>query len=422
MKLTSGLFVAFMVVGACATPLVRPTPSSTVSEEASPSTSNPAQSRPSTTAPSGPPVGWITPSGVPVAITAVNGETIEVLTPCGNAAVLIEGTPVHDVDVVLDPGHGGPIDTGAVGSNGLKEKDINLRVSRAVQDLLAERGISSFLTRAGDYPVPIRTRSAYSDLVGAKALVSIHHNAPAASPSETPGTEIFVQSNEAESARLGGLIYDRAVAALGQFDVDWHRAPDAGVMTVVNSNGDDAYGMVRRPEAPSALVELGYIANPAEAELYTDPAYVPAVATAVTEAIEAFLTSEETGAPLGDGRDFNPAPGVGGDQCVEPDLELSLYPDVIEASVSLVGTSYTFDVTVSSPYDSPDRYADAWRVVGDDGQVYGVRELTHDHANEQPFTRSLTGVEIPETVGSVTIEGRDLVYGWGGATVEITLP
>jgi N-acetylmuramoyl-L-alanine amidase len=366
-------------------------------------------------------VGWIAPSGVPVAVTAVSGDSVEVLTPCGNAALLTKGTPIHDVDVVLDPGHGGPIDTGAVGSNGLAEKDINLSVSRAVQDLLADRGVTSFLTRSGDYPITIRTRSAYSDLVGAKALVAIHHNAPAAAISDAPGTEIFIQSNEAESARLGGLIYDRVIRALTQFDVDWHRAPDAGVMTVVNSNGEDAYGMVRLPEAPSALVELGYIANPAEAELYTNPAYVPAVATAVAEAIEIFLTSEETGAPSVEGRHFNPSPGVGRDLCVEPDLELSLYPDIIEASVSRVGSSYSFDVTISSKYDSPDRYADAFRIIGDDGQVYGARELTHHHANEQPFTRSLSGIAIPESVGSVIIQARDLVYGWGGATFELDL-
>jgi hypothetical protein len=128
------------------------------------------------------------------------------------------------------------------------------------------------------------------------------------------------------------------------------------------------------------------------------------------------------GSPLVEGRHFNPSPGVGRDLCVDPDLERSLYPDVIEASASQVGSSYSFDVTISSPYDSPDRYADAWRIIGDDGQVYGVRELTHDHANEQPFTRSLSGVAIPESVGSITIQARDLVYGWGGETFELTLP
>ncbi len=40
----------------------------------------------------------------------------------------------------------------------------------------------------------------------------------------------------------------------------------------------------------------------------------------------------------------------------------------------------------------------------------------------QPFTASVAGVEIPDTVNRVTIEGRDLVYGWGGGTVEVPLP
>jgi hypothetical protein len=98
------------------------------------------------------------------------------------------------------------------------------------------------------------------------------------------------------------------------------------------------------------------------------------------------------------------------------------FPDVIDATAELRSTGWTFSATISSPYDTPERYADAWRVVGPDGEVFGVRELTHDHASEQPFTRSLSGIEVPETVDLVTIEGRDLVNGWGGATFEVTLP
>lgn len=67
--------------------------------------------------------------------------------------------------------------------------------------------------------------------------------------------------------------------------------------------------------------------------------------------------------------------------------------------------------TISPPYDSPDRYADAFRVLAPDGTVLGVRELLHDHANEQPFTRSLDDVEIPDDVDRVTVEGRDLGRG-----------
>ncbi|HEX6286095.1 MAG TPA: N-acetylmuramoyl-L-alanine amidase, partial [Acidimicrobiia bacterium] len=344
------------------------------------------------------------------------------MTPCGTPVTLSEGEPIYEADVVIDPGHGGPVDTGAVAATGLAEKEINLRVSLAVRDLLDERGIAVVLTRIGDYPIPIRTRAEYAQLMGAKALVSIHHNAPAANPSDIPGVEIFVKHDSAESQRLGGLLYESTMAALGQFDIDWDRAPDAGVMTVLNTEGSDAYGMVRLPEMPSALVELGYIANRAEAELYQRPEYVEVAAAAVADAIEAFLTSDQTGAPLVEGRIFNPQRGVGRDQCVEPDLEAPLYPDVIAVDVSRGSDTYNLEVTISSPYDSPERYADAFRVVGDDGRVYAIRELLHDHASEQPFTRSVGPVGIPETVRTVTIEARDLVYGWGGETIEVDLP
>ncbi len=97
------------------------------------------------------------------------------------------------------------------------------------------------------------------------------------------------------------------------------------------------------------------------------------------------------------------------------------FPDVIDAVATPGDVGWDFDVTVSSPYDTPERYADAWRVVGPDGVVFGVRELAHDHAGEQPFTRSLQGVEIPDDVDVVVVEGRDLANGWGGESVELVL-
>jgi hypothetical protein len=99
-----------------------------------------------------------------------------------------------------------------------------------------------------------------------------------------------------------------------------------------------------------------------------------------------------------------------------------LLPNVVEAVArQAVDGSWTFDVTVSSPYDTPRRYADAWRVLAPDGTQLGIRELLHDHAGEQPFTRSLSGVEIPGDIGEVTVEARDQVNGWGGATVTLAL-
>jgi len=100
----------------------------------------------------------------------------------------------------------------------------------------------------------------------------------------------------------------------------------------------------------------------------------------------------------------------------------SQFPDVIDAqAIYDDNQTWTFSATLSSPYDSEERYADAWRVMGKDGTVYGVRELLHHHGNEQPFTRSQSGVHIPAEVAQVIIQGRDLVNGWGGATTTIDL-
>ncbi|MFK7918896.1 MAG: hypothetical protein AB8G14_12530 [Ilumatobacter sp.] len=110
------------------------------------------------------------------------------------------------------------------------------------------------------------------------------------------------------------------------------------------------------------------------------------------------------------------------DTDTEPDsAAVQEFPDVIDASAQLAGDTWTIAATLSSPYDTPERYADAWRVVGADGTVYGERILTHDHASEQPFTRSQSGIEIPDDVTEVTIEGRDLANGYGGDTFVLVL-
>lgn len=113
--------------------------------------------------------------------------------------------------------------------------------------------------------------------------------------------------------------------------------------------------------------------------------------------------------------------GIASAQPQEP--EAQKYPDVLNVKVQARGNhQFDFDVTVSSLYDTPQRYADAFRVTGADGQTYGERPLLHDHANEQPFTRDLYGVDIPAGVRSVIVQARDLKHGYGGKSVEVMLP
>jgi len=99
-----------------------------------------------------------------------------------------------------------------------------------------------------------------------------------------------------------------------------------------------------------------------------------------------------------------------------------MFPDIINAEVTVTKGGYSFSVTLSSPYDTPERYADAYRIMDKAGNIYGIRKLLHDHGYEQPFTRNLSRIEIPESVTSVIIEGRDKQYGWGGETYTLDLP
>lgn len=103
--------------------------------------------------------------------------------------------------------------------------------------------------------------------------------------------------------------------------------------------------------------------------------------------------------------------------------ESQKYPDVVAATAQARGENrFDFDVTISSPYDTPQRYADAFRVMNTEGVAYGERKLLHDHAGEQPFTRDLYGVTIPPGVQTVRVQARDQKYGYGGKTVELALP
>ncbi len=107
----------------------------------------------------------------------------------------------------------------------------------------------------------------------------------------------------------------------------------------------------------------------------------------------------------------------------EPTNVEQKFPDVVDVKVEASGINrFDFDVTISSPYDSPQRYADAFRVQSMAGLPFGERRLLHDHASEQPFTRDLYGVSIPVGVRSVVVQARDQKFGYGGRTQQIVLP
>jgi N-acetylmuramoyl-L-alanine amidase len=263
----------------------------------------------------------MTETGVPVVVQHVLPTRYLVTSPCGRPVFVEGGEPIYAMPVVLDPGHGGESDTGAVGRNGLQEKAVNLAVATEAQRVLTERGIPSILTRTGDYATTLSTRADLADSLEAEVLVSIHHNAPTPGPSTAPGIEIFVQTGSEDSRRLGGVLWDYTLAALSTFDVEWTAAEDSGVLTVHNTRGGDAYGIIRHPDTPTALVELGFISNPVEAELFATEAYVRTAGRAVARAIDTYLTTDRAGSGYVEpGRVFRPNPGLSQSDCVDPDL------------------------------------------------------------------------------------------------------
>ncbi|MGB0683422.1 MAG: hypothetical protein ACPGOV_11965 [Magnetovibrionaceae bacterium] len=85
---------------------------------------------------------------------------------------------------------------------------------------------------------------------------------------------------------------------------------------------------------------------------------------------------------------------------------------VIKASARGQGGGlWTFSVTLRHADTGWEHYANAWDVRTPDGQVLGKRVLYHPHVDEQPFTRSLAGVAVPEELSEVVIFGHDSVHG-----------
>ena len=97
--------------------------------------------------------------------------------------------------------------------------------------------------------------------------------------------------------------------------------------------------------------------------------------------------------------------------------------DVVSATIKETAPGvYTISATVRHGDEGWDHYADGWEVVGPNGKLISKRVLAHPHVNEQPFTRSKTGIRIPSSVSEMVIRAHDGVHGYGGETVTLQVP
>lgn len=97
------------------------------------------------------------------------------------------------------------------------------------------------------------------------------------------------------------------------------------------------------------------------------------------------------------------------------------FPTIEEVRAQKSGNGWSFSVTLKHPDSGWDHYADGWEVVDANDKRLGYRLLAHPHVNEQPFTRSLSGVTIPAGAQKVFIRAHCLVDGWGDQRFEVSL-
>ena len=95
--------------------------------------------------------------------------------------------------------------------------------------------------------------------------------------------------------------------------------------------------------------------------------------------------------------------------------------DIVDANVACQ-QSCRFTVTVQHADTGWDHYANRWEILSTDGKLLATRTLLHPHVDEQPFTRSLSNVQLPSGTQQVIIRAIDSKHGSGGVTLTLDIP
>ncbi|MDQ2094084.1 hypothetical protein [Rhodalgimonas zhirmunskyi] len=96
-------------------------------------------------------------------------------------------------------------------------------------------------------------------------------------------------------------------------------------------------------------------------------------------------------------------------------------PEVIKAEAQRNGMGWRIDVTLAHPDSGWDHYADGWRIEDKAGNTLAYRELMHPHVEEQPFTRSLFNVMLPDGMKEIWIRAHCNTDGWSEARHALAL-
>jgi len=96
-------------------------------------------------------------------------------------------------------------------------------------------------------------------------------------------------------------------------------------------------------------------------------------------------------------------------------------PETRAVQASPHGAGWRFDVTIAHPDTGWDHYADGWRIETPEGEILATRVLHHPHETEQPFTRALLSVTVPDGMTTVHVRAKCSVDGWSSQTTSVSL-
>ena len=96
-------------------------------------------------------------------------------------------------------------------------------------------------------------------------------------------------------------------------------------------------------------------------------------------------------------------------------------PEILDVSANRVGMGWRIDVTLQHPDTGWEHYADGWEILDKNGKQIGYRKLMHPHVEEQPFTRSLVNVMLPDGIREIYIRASCSKAGWATEQVKVSL-
>ncbi|MEM6383724.1 MAG: N-acetylmuramoyl-L-alanine amidase [Pseudomonadota bacterium] len=220
--------------------------------------------------------------------------------------------------IVIDPGHGG-IDSGAVSRSGVLEKTVVLAYARELADLLRETGLYDvYLTRDDDTFIPLAGRVRYAQSRRADLLISIHADS-LVRHRELRGATVYTLSdrasdaiarqlveNEARSEMLAGMdVTETADEGVADILVDLTRREtvryslgfaeelvdelSTATRMVTNPHRSAGFRVLKAPEIPSVLLELGFLSNAEDERLLVDASWRSRTVAALKTAVDRYF-------------------------------------------------------------------------------------------------------------------------------------